>query len=67
MSQKFSDQKIQFCPKTPKNWSRNLQSNSYKKNLETSPLPTKKQNNKKKKNKNKKQKKVSELKKFGAR
>ena len=53
MSQKFFDQKIQFCPKTPQNWSRNLRSNSYKKNLETSPLPTKKQSNKKQKQKQK--------------
>ena len=47
MSQKFFDQKIYFWPKKPKNWSRNLRSNSYIKNLETSLLPTKKQNNKK--------------------
>ena len=53
MSQKFFDQKIYFWPKKPKNWSRNLRSNSYKKNLETSLLPTKKQNNKKQKQKQK--------------
>ena len=53
MSQKFFDQKIYFWPKKPKNWSRNLRSNSYIKNLETSLLPTKKQNNKKQKQKQK--------------
>ena len=52
MSQKVFDQKIYFWPKTPKNWSRNLR-NSYKKNLETSLLPTKKQNNKKQKQRQK--------------
>ena len=53
MSQKVFDQKIYFWPKNPKNWSRNLRSNPYKKNLETSLLPTKKQNNKKQKQKQK--------------